>query len=61
MTEESKRREQVRFRRISEFGGLDMLEARYHRQRFARHVHETFALASSRKAPSVSTVQAGSM
>ncbi len=44
MTEESKRREQVRFRRISEFGGLDMLEARYHRQRFARHVHETFCI-----------------
>jgi AraC-like DNA-binding protein len=37
-------RERVRFRRIDEFGGFDMLEARYHRQRFSRHVHDTFCI-----------------
>lgn len=37
-------REQAQFRRLETFGGLDMLRARYFRQRFSRHVHETFCI-----------------
>lgn len=37
-------KEHTRFLQLNEFGGLEMLQARYHRQRFSRHVHETFCV-----------------
>lgn len=37
-------REQTKFFHLDEFSGLSLLQASYHRQRFARHVHETFCI-----------------
>lgn len=36
--------EKARYRHLSELGGLEMLQARYVRQRFPRHVHETYCI-----------------
>ncbi|WP_375056571.1 AraC family transcriptional regulator [Zobellella sp. DQSA1] len=44
MTEKRAVKEQTHFLHLNEFGGLEMLQARYHRQRFSRHVHETFCI-----------------
>lgn len=44
MTEKKKEREQARFRHLQAFGGLEMLQARYKRQRFSRHSHENFCI-----------------
>ncbi len=44
MTDKAKTRERTRYQRLDMLGGLDMLEARYHQQRFSRHVHETFCI-----------------
>ncbi|MGM3175267.1 AraC family transcriptional regulator [Dickeya lacustris] len=40
----SSSREEVQFHHLKELGGLEMLQARYHRQRFARHSHENFCV-----------------
>ncbi|MEI7063237.1 AraC family transcriptional regulator [Dickeya chrysanthemi] len=37
-------REKVQFHHLKELGGLEMLQARYHRQRFSRHSHENFCI-----------------
>lgn len=37
-------REQAQYHRLEAFGGLEMLQARYYRQRFSRHVHDTFCV-----------------
>lgn len=37
-------KEQTHFHRIDALGGIDMLQASYYKQRFARHVHETFCI-----------------
>lgn len=37
-------REQARFHHLPALNGLEMLQARYHRQRFPRHVHENFCI-----------------
>jgi AraC-like DNA-binding protein len=39
-----KNKEQTHFHRIDALGGIDMLQARYYKQRFARHVHDTFCI-----------------
>lgn len=44
MAEKEKTREQAHFRHFKEFGGLEMLQARYKRQRFSRHAHENFCI-----------------
>lgn len=48
----TERKEQTHFQRIDALGGVDMLQARYYKQRFARHVHDTFALVLSIREPS---------
>ncbi|WP_257981408.1 helix-turn-helix transcriptional regulator [Aeromonas salmonicida] len=40
----TERKEQTHFQRIDALGGVDMLQARYYKQRFARHVHDTFCI-----------------
>jgi len=37
-------KEKTHFQRIDALGGVDMLQARYYKQRFARHVHDTFCI-----------------
>lgn len=37
-------KEQAQFLQLNEFGGLELLKARYHRQCFSPHVHETFCI-----------------
>ena len=37
-------KEHTHFHRIDALGGIDMLQASYYKQRFARHVHETFCI-----------------
>lgn len=37
-------KEQTHFHRVDALGGIDMLQARYYKQRFARHVHDTFCI-----------------
>lgn len=37
-------KEHARFRHIDALGGIDMVQARYYKQRFTRHVHETFCI-----------------
>lgn len=44
MAEKKRPKEQARYRYLSELGGLEMLQARYVRQRFPRHVHETYCI-----------------
>ena len=44
MAGEKMPKEQATMHHLDEFDGLDMLEARYYRQRFPRHVHETFCI-----------------
>lgn len=44
MMEEKEPKEQATMHHLDEFDGLDMLEARYYRRRFPRHVHETFCI-----------------
>lgn len=41
---EMETREQAKFFHLNEFNGLGLLQASYHRQRFSRHVHETFCI-----------------
>lgn len=37
-------KEHTDYRRLDALGGVDMLQAHYYKQRFARHVHETFCI-----------------
>ncbi|QKO14677.1 hypothetical protein HAT91_03061 [Dickeya solani] len=37
-------REEVQFHHLQDLGGLEMLQARYHHQRFSRHSHENFCI-----------------
>ncbi|MCA7012586.1 AraC family transcriptional regulator [Dickeya dadantii] len=37
-------REEVQFHHLKDLGGLEMLQARYHNQRFSRHSHENFCI-----------------
>lgn len=37
-------KEHAEYHRLDALGGVDMLQARYYRQRFARHVHDTFCI-----------------
>ncbi|MBO8135215.1 MULTISPECIES: AraC family transcriptional regulator [Dickeya] len=37
-------REEVQFHHLKDLGGLEMLQARYHHQRFSRHSHENFCI-----------------
>ncbi|KRW61710.1 AraC family transcriptional regulator [Pseudomonas sp. TTU2014-080ASC] len=37
-------KEQAQFHHLSDLGGLEMLQARYYRQRFPRHVHEAYCI-----------------
>ncbi|MGM3159803.1 AraC family transcriptional regulator [Dickeya undicola] len=37
-------REEVQFHHLKDLGGLEMLQARYHQQRFSRHSHENFCI-----------------
>ena len=36
--------EQACYRRTEELGGLELLDASYHRQNFSRHTHEGYTL-----------------
>ncbi|HEY2451404.1 MAG TPA: AraC family transcriptional regulator [Scandinavium sp.] len=37
-------KEHTHFHRVDALGGIDMLQAQYYKQRFARHVHDTFCI-----------------
>ncbi len=44
MTKPTPSQDQALFRYADDLGGLEQLEARYHQQRFSRHVHEGFSI-----------------
>ncbi|ARU55703.1 AraC family transcriptional regulator [Oleiphilus messinensis] len=44
MTHNIPAKEQVRIKVIPELGGLELLQAKYHRQCFSRHVHEGYCI-----------------
>lgn len=37
-------KEHADFIHLKEFGGLELLEARYHHKQFSRHVHEGYCI-----------------
>nr|NMN91028.1 AraC-like DNA-binding protein [Brenneria salicis ATCC 15712 = DSM 30166]RBP66524.1 AraC family transcriptional regulator [Brenneria salicis ATCC 15712 = DSM 30166] len=44
MSGKEKSQERTQFRHLTEFGGLEMLQAHYKNQRFSRHAHENFCI-----------------
>ncbi|WP_409306896.1 AraC family ligand binding domain-containing protein [Pectobacterium sp. B1J-3] len=44
MNEKEKSQELTQFSHLKEFGGLEMLQAHYKKQRFSRHAHENFCI-----------------